>query len=167
MIVSREQLVHSVPRRRWLEVIAGLTIGIIGGTMLLGGLVCACLMVVIPGRDPPVLAAALTIAMGVPCPFLAWRLVTGRMRKKDGGFFSPTELRVAGIYFALSPLIAINNIWFVEWVLGSLSCATACFALARHRSNAIRTVLNGGDLACTTPNTDQPQSPPAADQPGG
>ena len=133
--------------------------------MLFAGLVAASLIVVLQDKNAPVIAVALVIAMGAPCPLLAWRLIVGRMRTEDGGFFSPTEMRLAGICFALSPLVAIGRIWFFEWMFRALGIALACFALARQRSNAIQAYVNSDEFDYAARNADVLQNPIFKDQP--
>jgi hypothetical protein len=75
------------------------------------------------------------LVIGVGLGRLAFRLLAGRSRQSDGGFFSPTVLRIWGVILFLEPALnLLMRSWGILFAAGSIAAGTACFALARKRA---------------------------------
>ena len=130
------------------------TAEIVTGTLsLLLGLVLAALGAVgvvgvvrggFRGDEAPagaLVAAGVALALGLMCFVLAWRLLTGRGRKKDGGLLSPTALRLAALPFLALPMghAVLALLKFGRLRLGefgiSFGAAAAAWTAARYRSS--------------------------------
>ena len=88
------------------------------------------------------------IAMGVGAGSVAYRLISGRRRARDGGLLSPWALRAGGLIFAVGPIVSFfNHPWQVLLVLLHWGAAAACFELARRRETYLHPDRPSGGTA--------------------
>ena len=136
---------------RPLQVVSGVTLAILGG--LFAGLGVLLLLPPLAGGESgeaPLWLSAPIFAAGVGSLVVAVRLVRGRGRRKDGGLFSPTLLRLWGIIFLAVPIVAaLRRSWVILESITLLVIAAGCFALARHRE---RQVFLAAGVAPTEPD---------------
>jgi hypothetical protein len=149
-MLSQKHLLVAVRPQRWFQVLAGLIIGFLGGLLFLAGVVGTCM--IIAGAKHPrgmIFAISFCLIIAIPCLLIAGRLLSGRMRKNDGGLLSPMALRITGVVFLVGGVFFWNKPWGIEIVVFSTSIALASFKLARHRSRMGRssTIVSNLDSA--------------------
>jgi cobalamin synthase len=85
-------------------------------------------------RDLWILSALAIV--GSFCSLVAWRLLLNRPRRRDQGLFGPAFLRIGGFIFLLGGglMAAFDFPYGLLHLLGAAAAATACFALARART---------------------------------
>jgi len=139
---KRPEYLAAAPR--WLEVGAGLAIGVLGvGLTMLGCLGVYRTFVPLAGRSPTpasFIVVLAVVAAGTMCSLLGWRLLLRRPRASDGGLLSPTGLRLGALIFIAGPVAAffVHPVGLLH-VFGALTMAGACLALARQREYHLRT----------------------------
>ena len=139
MRLSDEQLLQKAPR--WMEVTAGLAIGVLG--LLMWYLLALWFRLYLRPATPPArpvdwVAVICLALISMVLTGLAIDLVRGRSRRVDGGLFSRAALRSWGIVFALCPLVFMATsrqvLPQVHHLLWAWSASVACFVLAARRS---------------------------------
>jgi cytochrome bd-type quinol oxidase subunit 2 len=145
-VAGADRLLH--PAGRASEVGAGIALAVFAIALLL-----VSLLVVAQGAADTdrgargsLVVGAILLALGVALLLLSVRLIAGS-RRQDGGVLSPTVLRIAGVVFAVLPLLALwfavarhaNEGWMLLLKVGLLaSAAVACFRLAAQRARSRR-----------------------------
>ena len=83
--------------------------------------------------------AIIFFPIGIGCLTIAWRLITGKNRKIDGGLLPPSIIFLFGLFFLVTPIffIWIRHSLAFEAVSSFMS-AMACFVLAKVRKNSIK-----------------------------
>jgi hypothetical protein len=105
----------------------------------------------IESAEPPIVVVVVaSMAVGVFTSLTGLRMILG-LKRRDGGLFSPFVLRIAGLVFAVTPLILLFTVgradWRSLWLVIELgfyfAVAGACFAIASRRESP---VLSGPTL---------------------
>ena len=96
------------------------------------------------------------IAMGVGAGSVAYRLISGRRRARDGGLLSPWALRAGGLIFAVGPIVSFfNHPWQVLLILLHWGCGgvlRACTASGNVPPSG-STFRRDGLISSVPPNT--------------
>ena len=88
------------------------------------------------------------IAVGIGAARVAYRLISGRRRARDGGLLSPWALRAGGLIFAVGPIASFFvHPWHVLLVVLHWGAAAACFELARRRETYLHPDRPSGGTA--------------------
>jgi hypothetical protein len=121
------------------QIASGLALGLLCGLFFSGGVLAFWLLA--NGESfPPggLFFFALCVILGFGGLVIAWRLVVGRRRPRDGGLFSPTALRVASVCWILGTgfLVWASPIHLLE-ISFFLGVGAGLFALASHRERQL------------------------------
>jgi len=117
------------------QVLAGIALGVLALPFLLLGVLGVYATLSEPEPEPAPLAVFAALgAFGGLCMFPAWRLISGKRRRGDGGLLPPSALRAGGVFFLVAPIAMLFEMPWAFFEAGSLlGAGIACFALARHR----------------------------------
>jgi len=125
---------HLAPVSRRAQLVLGSVLAFLA--LVLTGLGLLGVWVEVHHHEPNSLViGASSLIIGLGLGWLAFRLLAGRGRRRDGGLFSPSALRICGTVFYLEPAAQLlMRSWGILWAATSIAAGTACFALARKRS---------------------------------
>jgi len=136
------------PGSRFWEILAGAVLGLFG-------LLCAALAVfgsyrmverqILDTSGAVFVGILLLLASGVG--ITAFRLISGRGRKSDGGLFPPWFLRALGLLFlAAGVLVPFIDMELLDIMIGALSLGVGCFYLANRQERRTQELrLSGND----------------------
>lgn len=142
-VVRRRRASYYDPVSRTTEILVGCC-SALAGLILLGGgpwLLVRTLKHAPEGSMATILIIIeiAVIGLGVVFGLWAFRLLTGRARRSDGGLLSPVALTVVTLVFAgMAVLWLVLRPWNVTGTLSLCSMALAVYILARARRKHLR-----------------------------
>lgn len=156
MWTSRTNYGSKVNRK--IEIAAGLALTIVGLPFLVLGVTGTWAMVTEGLEGSLYVVTILGVIAGAFGVWIGARMVLG-LRRRDGGLLSPFVLRLAALFFAVTPIVLAfasdrfswRSIWMILELAFSFSVAGSCLVLAnrRQQKNLAQNVRIKGQTALT------------------
>lgn len=136
----------STPASRFSGVAAGCVLGALGIVFCLLAAFSAYQSIArSPGFAGAHIVALVMGPLGLLSVVTAYRLVTGRGRKSDGGLFAPWLLRLLGIVFLAGGGAAAYLLGRIGLIFGALTIGIGCFYLANRQQRTMEELRPTGN----------------------